>query len=151
MGKDPLLWRFERLEEERLCKSLPPPIDFDAHTLATQGQIRGVFIQKTRWASTVVGKAVLIRFIFRCPGRHFASNEILAVVTMFVLRYDMAPKDGQWSLPETKKTNVASVVMEPDTDIEVELSLRKGYEDGRWAFGLKDSEKIFAVAAEDHE
>lgn len=26
-----------------------------------------------------------------CPGRHFATNEILAVVSMFVLRYDMTP------------------------------------------------------------
>ncbi len=70
---------------------------------------------------------------------------------MFVLRYDMAPKDGQWSLPETRNTNVASVVMEPDTDIEVEVSLREGFEDSRWAFGLEDSGKIFAVVAEDHE
>ena len=69
-----------------------------------------------------------------CPGRHFATNEILAVVTMFVMRYDMTPSDGQWTLPDTQNTNAAAVIMEPDTDVEVKLSVRKGFEDGQWAF-----------------
>jgi len=84
-----------------------------------------------------------------CPGRHFATTEVLAVVTMFIMRYDMAPTAGEWSMPKTDNTNVAAVIMEPDTDIEVEVSARKGFEDGRWAFGLKDSGKIFAIVAED--
>lgn len=84
-----------------------------------------------------------------CPGRHFATTEVLAVVTMFIMRYDMAPTAGGWSLPRTDNTNVAAVIMEPDTDIEVEVSTRKGFEDGSWAFALKDSGKIFAVVAED--
>ena len=84
-----------------------------------------------------------------CPGRHFATTEVLAVVTMFITRYDMVPTAGEWSMPKTDNTNVATVIMEPDTDIEVEVSARKGFEDGRWAFGLRDSRKIFAVVAED--
>lgn len=84
-----------------------------------------------------------------CPGRHFATNEILAVVTMCIMRYDMTPTNGEWSLPDTQNTNVASVVMEPDTDVPVEISPRKGFEDGRWAFDLKDSGMVFAVVAED--
>ncbi len=84
-----------------------------------------------------------------CPGRHFATMEVLAVVTMFIMRYDMAPTAGRWSLPRTDNTNVAAVITEPDTDIEVEVSTRKGFEDGSWAFALKDSGKIFAVVAED--
>lgn len=84
-----------------------------------------------------------------CPGRHFATNEILAVVSMIVLRYDMTPTAGEWSFPKTDNTNVAAVVMEPDTDVEVEVFSRKGFEDGRWTYGLKDSESIFAIVAED--
>ena len=84
-----------------------------------------------------------------CPGRHFATNEILAVVTMFIMRYDMTPTTGEWSLPETRNTNVAAVIMEPDTDIEVELSTRKGFEEEQWAFDLKDSGTVFAVVVED--
>lgn len=84
-----------------------------------------------------------------CPGRHFATNEILAVVTMFIMRYDMKPTDGEWFMPDTQNTNVTAVVMEPDTDIEVELWTRKGFEKGQWAFDLKDSGMVFAVVAED--
>jgi Cytochrome P450 len=84
-----------------------------------------------------------------CPGRHFATNEILAVVSMFVMRYDMVPMAGEWTMPDTYNTNVAAVIMEPDTDIDVEISLRQGFEDGKWAFSVKDSEKIFSMVAED--
>lgn len=84
-----------------------------------------------------------------CPGRHFATTEILAVVTMFVMRYDMIPTAGDWSMPTTKKTNVAAVVMEPDYDVNVEVFPRRGFENSRWAFGLKNSEMVFAMVAED--
>ncbi|PQE14176.1 cytochrome P450 protein [Rutstroemia sp. NJR-2017a BVV2] len=84
-----------------------------------------------------------------CPGRHFATNEILAIVSMFVMRFDMKPVSGQWKLPKTDNTNVATVIMEPDTDIEVIASARKGFEDGKWAFSLRDSEMILAVVDED--
>ena len=29
-----------------------------------------------------------------CPGRHFGTNEVLAMVTMFVMRYDIVPVSG---------------------------------------------------------
>jgi len=84
-----------------------------------------------------------------CPGRHFATNEILTIVTMFVMRFDMKPVTGNWSLPTTHNTNIVSTIMEPDKDIQVEITLRKGFEDGSWAFGLEHSEKTFALTAED--
>ncbi|KAG7008470.1 cytochrome P450 monooxygenase [Physcia stellaris] len=84
-----------------------------------------------------------------CPGRHFATNEVLAVVSMFVMRYEMVPLSGKWTLPTVEKSNAASVIMEPDTDVEVLVSQREGYEGDRWSFELKDSDEIFAVAAED--
>ena len=84
-----------------------------------------------------------------CPGRHFATTEVLAVVTMFIMRYNMTPTTGEWSMPKTANTNVAAVIMEPDTDIEIEVSTRDSFEAGRWMFDLKDSGKIFAVVAED--
>ncbi|KAL9113445.1 MAG: hypothetical protein Q9227_002486 [Pyrenula ochraceoflavens] len=84
-----------------------------------------------------------------CPGRHFATNEILAVVAVFIARLDMEPSGGQWKLPTTTNTNVAAVVMEPDTDIEVEIKAREGFEDVKWAIKLYDSEEIFAMVTED--
>ncbi|KAI2625674.1 cytochrome P450 [Hypoxylon sp. NC1633] len=84
-----------------------------------------------------------------CPGRHFATNEILAVVAVFVARLDTTPVGGQWKLPTTANTNVAAVVMEPDDDIEVEIKPRQGFEDVKWAINLNKSEKIFAMVTED--
>ena len=84
-----------------------------------------------------------------CPGRHFATNEVLAVTAMFVLRYDMLPAAGTWSMPSTNNSNMAGFLMEPDTDIEVEVSLREGFEEGRFACGLKDSDMVLALTAED--
>ncbi|KAF2232166.1 cytochrome P450 [Viridothelium virens] len=84
-----------------------------------------------------------------CPGRHFATTEVLAIATMFIMRYNIAPLTGKWSLPTVDSTNMTSAIMTPDNDVEVEVSLRKGYEEGEWAFGLKDSEKVFAMDAED--
>ncbi len=60
---------------------------------------------------------------------------MLAVVTMFSIRYDIALVLGNWSMPKTDK-------MEPHADIEVEVTPRKVYEVGHWAFSLKDSGKI---------
>ncbi|KAI1633567.1 cytochrome P450 [Biscogniauxia mediterranea] len=84
-----------------------------------------------------------------CPGRHFATNEVLAAVAVFVARLDMKPAKGEWTLPTTANTNVAAVVMEPDDDIEVEIKSRQGFEDVKWVVNLNKSEKIFAMVTED--
>lgn len=84
-----------------------------------------------------------------CPGRHFATNEILALVSMFVMRFEMKPAKGGWKQPKTDSTRVATVIMEPDEDIEVDISPRVGLEGGKWVFGLKDSTSFLALAAED--
>ncbi|KAL8674087.1 MAG: hypothetical protein Q9168_001482 [Polycauliona sp. 1 TL-2023] len=84
-----------------------------------------------------------------CPGRHFATTEILATVVMFILRYELLPVDGYWAPPKTEKSNIAAVVMEPDSDITVRVVPREctaGYE---WDFKLPDSNMVFEVAAED--
>lgn len=84
-----------------------------------------------------------------CPGRHFATNEILAVVATFVARFDMKPVEGEWRLPTTMNTNVAAVVMQPDHDMDVEIKTRQGFEDVKWAIDLRTSENIFALVTED--
>lgn len=84
-----------------------------------------------------------------CPGRHFATNQGLAMVSMFIMRYEMTPTKGEWSMPTTINTSLGAGVMQPDTDVEVEVSTRKGFEDGRWEFVLKSAEATVAMAAED--
>lgn len=84
-----------------------------------------------------------------CPGRHFATNEILAVVAVFIARFDMKPVKGEWKYPTSLNTNVAAVVMEPDEDIRVEIKARPGFENVEWKIELDKSEKIFAMVTED--
>lgn len=84
-----------------------------------------------------------------CPGRHFATNEILAVVAVFIARLDMKPVNGEWKHPTTLNTNVAAVVLEPDDDIRVEIKTRPGFEGVKWTIKLDQSEKIFAMVTED--
>lgn len=84
-----------------------------------------------------------------CPGRHFATNEILAVVAVFIARLDMRPVGGEWKLPSTLNTNIAAVVMEPDADIEVEIQSRPGFEEVKWKTNLHKSDKVFALVTED--
>ena len=84
-----------------------------------------------------------------CPGRHFATNEVLAVTAMFALQYDLVPVKGTWSLPNTENTNMTLSIMEPDTDVEVNVSVRKGFEDERFACTLRETDVILAVTAED--
>ncbi|KAI1121373.1 cytochrome P450 [Nemania abortiva] len=87
-----------------------------------------------------------------CPGRHFATNEIVAVVAVSIVRFDLEPMKtgGSWELPTTMNTNVAAVVMQPDSDVEVEVKTRQGFEDAKWTINLRESENIFAMVAEDY-
>jgi cytochrome P450 len=89
-----------------------------------------------------------------CPGRHFATTEILALVVMMIMRYDLHVATtttghwhgyGCWTMPKSEKSSIAAAVREPDEDVEVEVRLRKGFEEGRWAFRLEESELVFAI------
>lgn len=84
-----------------------------------------------------------------CPGRHFATNEIIAVVAVSIARLDIKPVEGGWKPPTTANTNVAAVVMEPDDDIQVDVETRQGFEDVKWKIKLDKSEKVFAIVTED--
>ncbi|KAM7202918.1 Cytochrome P450 [Naviculisporaceae sp. PSN 640] len=89
-----------------------------------------------------------------CPGRHFATNEVLAVVAVFLSRFDMEPVDPKrgWIEPTSDKTNVASVIMEPDEDVKVNVRVRKGFEGVKWSARLDGAgDKVFAMVTEDRD
>jgi cytochrome P450 len=73
-----------------------------------------------------------------CPGRFFATNEILAVVALFISRYEMRPVGGgDWVLPTTENSNPATQVAQPDYDMEMEVRNRAGYENYTWTVELR--------------
>lgn len=67
-----------------------------------------------------------------CPGRHFASAEILAVAAMMIYKYDLTPACGQWRPPTPSPTSLATNVFPPKADVEVRIRIRPGMEDTEW-------------------
>ncbi|KAI1413780.1 cytochrome P450 [Hypoxylon sp. FL1857] len=71
-----------------------------------------------------------------CPGRHFATTEILLFAAMILLRFDVYPNSSQ-----------AEAMEQPDSEIDIELRPRPGA-DKTWRF-LFGSGKEAAFVAED--
>lgn len=66
-----------------------------------------------------------------CPGRHFASSEILGLVAMILWRFDMTPASGKWAIPTAKQESVVEGVFPPSNDVKVRFSRRAGVQ-GDW-------------------
>jgi len=79
------------------------------------------------------------------PGRHVATDEVLAVVATFIAGFGMSPQLPTASGGNVMNTIVASVVMRPDDDIEVDVKIRQGFEDVQWAVNLRRLDKNFAI------
>lgn len=84
-----------------------------------------------------------------CPGRHFATTVTMATVVMFLMRYDVVPVEGHWPQMTAANTNAVAAVEQPDYEIEVEVTARRGFEEGAWAFRMDNSDAVFATVAED--
>lgn len=83
-----------------------------------------------------------------CPGRHFASTEILMFSALLVLRFDLYPVDGKWAAPTTAKSPMVNAMPVPDWDINVELRPRS---DNAWRVSFSGYERGMEIAAEDIE
>lgn len=66
-----------------------------------------------------------------CPGRHFARTELLALVGMLVLRFELR---GSWPTLELDDRDMAAAIVYPGADTEVEVVERTGFETGSWSF-----------------
>lgn len=77
-----------------------------------------------------------------CPGRFFATTEIVSVVAMFLLRFGLAPGAGGTSLvlPTRVESSLTTSIQAPVEDVTVRVSGRRGREwrGGRWAFGRRE-------------
>jgi cytochrome P450 len=77
-----------------------------------------------------------------CPGRHFATGEIMCLVAMLILRFDLEP-DGGWVEPELNKTSVAAAVMPPKHGIMVKAIPRKEFEGCEWDYRVSEGKSRF--------
>ncbi|CZR52713.1 related to cytochrome P450 7B1 (oxysterol 7-alpha-hydroxylase) [Phialocephala subalpina] len=72
-----------------------------------------------------------------CPGRYFASTEIMGVAANIVLGYDILREDGKpLEVPGTKKQAMSVQVKHPEKDVEVVIRRRKEWEGVKWAFDV---------------
>jgi cytochrome P450 len=70
-----------------------------------------------------------------CPGRYLAVNEIMIVLVIIVLRYDLSPVQGPyfWIMPKSRP-HVTTSILTPVEDIQVTITEREGYEQRLWKF-----------------
>jgi hypothetical protein len=58
-----------------------------------------------------------------CPGRHFASTEVLAFVALMMARFNFEPVKGEWSCPKTDKAGVHATIAAPNSEDDVRLHI----------------------------
>ena len=77
---------------------------------------------------------------FLCPGRFLAVNEVIIVLVIMVLKYDLEPVEQHysWSWPSSQ-SDLATALLTPKDDIRVRKKERKGGEvgSGEWVFEWK--------------
>ncbi|OTB18120.1 hypothetical protein K445DRAFT_314939 [Daldinia sp. EC12] len=82
-----------------------------------------------------------------CPGRHFASTEIMALAALLVLQFDVVPVAGKWIEPTWENSPVQAGFPVPDEDINVELRPRDP--EKKWHVLFTGSDKAMEIVSED--
>ncbi|PVI00792.1 cytochrome P450 [Periconia macrospinosa] len=82
-----------------------------------------------------------------CPGRHFASTEIMVFAALLVLQFDVVPVEGRWIEPRCDNSPAQAGFPIPDKDIEIELHPRDKITN--WNFTFSGSDKSMDIVSED--
>jgi cytochrome P450 len=85
-----------------------------------------------------------------CPGRHFASTEVIAFVALAIVRFDFKPSSGEWICPKTDKAGMQGTIAPPNDDVEVQITPIAGKMAGqKWNVLLSRSDEGVELSAED--
>ncbi|RKL16457.1 hypothetical protein BFJ68_g5069 [Fusarium oxysporum] len=63
-----------------------------------------------------------------CPGRHFASYEVLTFAGSILLGFDMAPTTKTFNVPQMDRSKLPLTSLKPAGDIKVSMPRRPGWE-----------------------
>lgn len=63
-----------------------------------------------------------------CPGRHFASYEVLTFAGSILLGFDMTPTTAIFNIPKMDRSKLPLTSLKPADDIKVNLTRRPGWE-----------------------
>lgn len=80
-----------------------------------------------------------------CPGRHFATGEILSFIVLLLVRFDIQTVAGKWTEPK-KDFAMHAAFPRPLDKVEVRLTAK---DQGRWTVLFSDSDDAVKVVAED--
>lgn len=80
-----------------------------------------------------------------CPGRHFASSEILLLVAMVILRYDISPVGGVWKEPAKDTSSMVSIMGPVKEKFPVNASPRNEYAGIKWVFHVEEGKGQFPL------
>jgi hypothetical protein len=80
-----------------------------------------------------------------CPGRHFASGEILGLIAMTALRFNVMPVGGTWPDPKTNAMAVVSSMNSLKEPFHVNVRLRKEFEGTRWDFSITEGKSKYPL------
>lgn len=81
-----------------------------------------------------------------CPGRHFSTSEILALVAMVALRYDITPVDRLWRAPPRMNSATTSNMGPVQGRFPVTVKKRQKYEGKLWQFKITGGRGQFSLA-----
>lgn len=83
-----------------------------------------------------------------CPGRHFSTSEILPLVAMIALRYDIdiAPVGRLWRAPPRTKSATTSNMSPVEGRFPLTLKKRQKYEGKLWKFKITEGTRQFGLA-----
>ncbi|KAL4863251.1 hypothetical protein BDV12DRAFT_206679 [Aspergillus spectabilis] len=80
-----------------------------------------------------------------CPGRHFASSEILGIVSMLMLRFDFVPvhSSGEWREPKRNSKAISSAMGPVKGAFDVRVAVREAYKGVKWDCEAKEGSGVF--------
>ncbi|KAK0713606.1 cytochrome P450 [Lasiosphaeria miniovina] len=84
-----------------------------------------------------------------CPGRHFASTELMALAALMVLQFDVVPvaNGGKWATPTLHNSPVQAGFPVIDDDIDVDIRPRDP--SAEWRVEFSGSKKAMNIVSED--
>lgn len=69
-----------------------------------------------------------------CTGQYFAANEIMIMLVIMVLKYDLSPmREGGWAMPRTRP-HITTSILTPTEEVLVMPRQRNGSENVTWKF-----------------
>lgn len=82
-----------------------------------------------------------------CPGRHFASGEILSFAASMILRFDLSPVESpsSWVEPKLNRSSVVASATPPCEPFLVNSTTRGEFVDFEWDFRVTKGKGQFAL------